>query len=137
MPKFHILEVQEEKGTFREVEGEAVEIEGISAFVRNSDTTGSLLDCWTISDVMTGVRLSQVCGTRNGAVRSAESRMNERGVERWREEQKQLVDDFGPSPSAPSALDALDALDAIQVICEPQVSGEIQPCSRETHCSHH
>lgn len=164
MGKFHILEVRDGKGTFREVEGEAVVIEGVQAFVRNSNTTGALLDCWTVSDVQTGMRISQVCGTEMGAIRNATQRLSGSGMAGFRVTQHRYEDNFGRSPSAPDidikdvihqVIDrgAWDLRDKIQVIQGPQPPGdpetgeaicrnpctqrEAATCSRETHCGHH
>lgn len=120
MAKFHILQVTDGEGTFAEVQGEAVVIKGIKAFVRNSNTTGSYLDCWAVTDLKAGVRLSEVRGTKNGAIRSAQERMEQRTTKTWLEDQAWFINEFGLSPSVPDP--------EIEIIQEPQQRGEIQIC---------
>ena len=119
MAKFHILEVREGKGTFREVEGQAVEIEGVKAFVRNSRPQEHGED-WTVSDVLVGLRFGGPKGTKAEAIVDAHVRLLKCGVKFFREMQEEYVEEYGRSPSASDP--------EIKIIQEPQPPGDPETC---------
>lgn len=122
MPKFHILEMRKGKPGFREVTGEAVEIgEGIQAFrpVSLLGTLGFLYD----SD--TGAKLSLPADRGAEDTHRCEKLLKENGPLWFAGLQMAFSAKYGLPP------------EVTEIIQEPQSSGEIQTCSRETSCSHH
>lgn len=120
MAKFYILQVVEGKGTFREVEGVAVEIIRIPAFTTNMGE--NISPFWTVTELASGLRIGGPSGTPGEAITDAQVRVLKCGKGRMLELCEEYIADYGRSPSAPDP----------GIIQEPQKSGEIETC--EAYC---
>ena len=123
MRKFHILEKIDGVYGFKQVEGEAVKLGGIVDAFTGRSQMGLFR---AIYDEASGARVSSYEDTYEAAQVVAENWLATNGLLRWRDSQMAFHVKHG-LPSEPE----------IKIIQEPQVPGEIETCSRETHCRHH
>jgi len=119
MDRFHILQVTDGEGAFREVEGEEVNIcEDATAFVTVEKT--DVLEYWNIYDMQTGANILGA-GSKAEAVRLATKKMESMGNDKYNDRARRLIELYGRSPSAPD----------IEVIQEPKEPGEIKTCEAD------
>lgn len=120
--RFHILEVDTNGPKFYEVESDPVVIGGVVECFR-----GRSRDIGTpaIYDAYTGRRVSFYEDTHEEALEIAVGWLAKVGLLKWRDSQMASIAKYGRPP------------EVIQIIQGPQEAGEIQTCSRETHCGHH
>lgn len=85
---------------FVEVEGEAIEIKGVRAFVVNVSFAGiDTIDWWRVYDLETGMRLSDCRPEKSEAIDDAREKLVAVSVGVYQKQQSKSVALFGKSPA--------------------------------------